>query len=303
LTENGRGAGSYGPTAIIIVNWNGWRDTVACLRSCEQLDYPEYTIIVVDNGSGDDSVTRIRSAFPHVRIIETGANLGFAGGNNVGIRAAVDEGARYVWLLNNDTVVEPGALSALVEACATGKNVGIAGSKITYFDRPDMLWYAGGEFTPEGPVKHRGFDEPDTGQYERSEPTGFVTGCSLLTTAEVIERVGLLPEEYFLYWEEAEFDWRVRAAGYELRYVPQSVVRHKVSASLGESWTTRQTAYLVRNMLLFYLRNQPDRVGEVYRKARRDLMAHIRNRRFALAKATLRGMWLFRRRRFGPIVD
>ena len=146
-----------------------------------------------------------------------------------------------MWLLNNDTTVEPRALSALVEAVVADPDAGIAGSKITYFDHPDVLWYAGGEFTPAGPVRHRGLDEPDTGQYDRPEETGFVTGCSLFTTADVIERLGLLAEEYFLYWEEADFDWRVHAAGYKLLYVPGSVVRHKVARSLGESWGTTQT--------------------------------------------------------------
>ena len=287
--------------AIILVNWNGWQDTIACLDSCAGLDYADREIVVVDNGSKDDSVARIREAHPSVTLLETGANLGFAGGNNVGIQAAIESGARYVWLLNNDTTVEPRALSALVEAVSADPAAGIAGSKITYFCTPNVLWYAGGEFTPSGPVRHRGLDEPDTGQYDHAEETGFITGCSLFTTAEVIDRVGLLAEEYFLYWEEADFDWRVRAAGYKLLYVPESVVRHKVAGSLGESWSTTQTEYLVRNMLLFYRRNEPGRVGAIYRKALRDGFGHLTHRRFGLAKATFAGLWLFSTGRFGPI--
>ena len=287
--------------AVIIVNWNGWEDTIACLDSCAGLDYANREVIVVDNGSTNDSVERIRGAHPDVTLLETGENLGFAGGNNVGIRAAIANGAEYVWLLNNDTTIEPAALSALVEAMEDEPDAGIAGSKITYFDRPDVLWYAGGEFTPEGPVRHRGLDEPDTGQYERLQETGFITGCSLLTTAEVIERLGLLAEEYFLYWEEADFDWRVHAAGYKLLYVPGSVVHHKVAGSLGESWSVRQTEYLVRNMLLFYQRNDPRRVGEITRKAISDGIGHFTHRRFGLAKATFAGLWMFKTGRFGPI--
>jgi len=287
--------------AVIIVNWNGWEDTVACLDSCTGLDYADREIVVVDNGSTNDSVERISAAHPSVTLLETGANLGFAGGNNVGIRAALENGAAYVWLLNNDTTVEPRALSALVDAIETHPGAGIAGSKITYFDRPEVLWYAGGEFTPAGPVRHRGLDEPDTGQYEDLEETGFITGCSLLATAEVIAKVGLLAEEYFLYWEEADFDWRVHAAGYTLLYVPGSVVHHKVAGSLGDSWSVRQTEYLVRNMLLFYQRNDSSRVGEIYAKARRDGWSHLLARRFGLAKATFAGMRMFRAGRFGPI--
>ena len=289
--------------AVIVLNWNGWEDTVECLASCAGLDYENRETIVVDNGSTDDSVARIRAAYPDVKLVETGKNLGFAGGNNAGIRAALANGARYVWLLNNDTTVEPRALTALIEAIAADPKAGVAGSKITYFDDPGMLWYAGGEFTPEGPVRHRGLDETDTGQFEQLEETGFITGCSLLTTAEVLERVGLLAEEYFLYWEEADFDWRARAAGYTLLYVPGSVVRHKVAASLGESWGIRQTEYLVRNMLLFYQRNEPGRLGEIKRKAWRDGLGHLTHKRFGMAKATFAGLRLFRKGDFGPIAD
>ena len=289
--------------AVIIVNWNGWEDTVACLDSCAGLDYPDREMIVVDNGSADDSVARIRAAHPSVTLLESGANLGFAGGNNVGIKAAIERDASYIWLLNNDTTVEPRALSALVEAVAADPDAGVAGSKITYFDHPELLWYAGGEFTPAGPVRHRGLDEPDTGQYELLEETGFITGCSLFTTADVIGRLGLLAEEYFLYWEEADFDWRAHAAGYKLLYVPESVVRHKVAGSLGESWGIAQTKYLVRNMLLFYRRNQPERVGEIYRKAIRDGFGHLTHRRFGLARATFAGLWLYSTGQFGPIAS
>ncbi|MEI7813712.1 MAG: glycosyltransferase family 2 protein [Coriobacteriia bacterium] len=289
--------------AIIIVNWNGWEDTIACLDSCAGLDYANREMLVIDNGSTNDSVARIRAAHPSVAVLETGANLGFAGGNNVGILTAIEHGASYIWLLNNDTTVEPRALSALVETIAANPDAGVAGSKITYFDRPDVLWYAGGEFTSAGPVRHRGLDEPDTGQYELLEETGFVTGCSLFTTAEIIDRLGLLAEEYFLYWEEADFDWRVHAAGYKLLYVPESVVRHKVARSLGESWGTAQTKYLVRNMLLFYRRNQPERVGAIYRKALRDGFGHLTHRRFGLAWATFAGVWLYSTGQFGPIAS
>ena len=289
--------------AIILVNWNGWEDTVACLDSCADLEYPNREIIVVDNGSTNDSVARIRAAHPEVTLIETGTNLGFAGGNNVGIEAALPDGAQFVWLLNNDTTVEPPALGALIEALVANPRAGVAGSKITYFDHPDVLWYAGGEFTPEGPVRHRGLDAKDNGQFEQLEETGFITGCSLLTTAEVLNHVGLLAEEYFLYWEEADFDSRAHSAGYTLLYVPRSVVRHKVAGSLGESWSIKQTTYIVRNMLLFYQRSEPSRVPEIYRKARRDAIDHLLHNRAGLARATFAGMRLFRRGQFGPIPD
>lgn len=287
---------------VVLVNWNGHgADTLACLESLDGLTYPDATVLVVDNGSTDDSVERIRAARPDVRLLETSANLGFAGGNNLGIRAAIDEGACYVWLLNNDTVVEPDALTVLVDALEADPKAGAAGSKITYWDRPDVLWYAGGEFTPQGPVHHRGIDEPDTGAYDAPQETEFITGCSLLLDATVLEKVGLMRDEYFLYWEETDLDWRIRAAGYALLYVPTSVVRHKVAASLGRDWGPAQTEYLARNMLHFYRLNRPDRYAAVRDRLLWEGVKHVLRGRWALARATFSGMWLFARGRFGPI--
>lgn len=286
---------------VILVNWNGWADTLACLDSLDRLTYSETTVLVVDNGSGDDSVARIRAARPDVRLLESGANLGFAGGNNIAIRAALDEGADYVWLLNNDTVVEPDALTALVDALEADPAAGAAGSKITYFDRPGVLWYAGGDFTPQGPVRHRGIDEPDAGAYDTTEETGFITGCSLLLRTSVLAKVGMMRDEYFLYWEEADLDWRIRATGYRLLYVPGSVVRHKVGASLGQGWGPAQTKYLARNMLHFYRLNRPDRFAQVLAHELWVGAKHALRGRWALAVATFAGIWLFARGRFGPI--
>jgi GT2 family glycosyltransferase len=286
---------------IVLVNWNGWTDTLACLESLDRLTYPGATVLVVDNGSTDDSVARIAAARPDVRLIETGANLGFAGGNNVAVRTALDEGAAYVWLLNNDTVVEPDALTALIDAMEADPNAGGAGSKITYFDRPDVLWYAGGDFGADGLAHHRGLDETDTGVYDTPGETGLITGCSLLLRASVLQQVGLMREEYFLYWEETDLDWRIHAAGHRLLYVPGSVVRHKVAGSLGEGWGVAQTEYLARNMLHFYRLNRPDRLAPVAARLLWVGVKHVLRGRWALARATFSGVWLFARGRFGPI--
>ncbi len=121
---------------IILLNWNGWKDTVECVESCRKLSYPDVRIVIVDNGSTDGSETRLRERFPDLELIQTGANLGFAGGNNVGIRYALEKGAEYVWLLNNDTIADAEALSALVQAAEDDQTVGMVGSKIVYHDDP-----------------------------------------------------------------------------------------------------------------------------------------------------------------------
>lgn len=247
---------------IILVNWNGYDDTVECVASCLQLDYAAYKTVIVDNGSGDGSGERLRSLYDgeaRVEVVLAGENLGFAGGNNLGIRRALDAGADYVWLLNNDTVVAPDALAALVSAALEHPEAGMIGSKVYYFDRPTTLWFAGGVIKPnrDGTTYHRGLEEQDTGQYDTSEYVDYVTGASLLASASLVREIGLMSEEYFLYWEEVDWCDRAAAAGHRSLYVPASRVWHKVGASLGKENSPAQTRYDARNRLIFYRNNRP----------------------------------------------
>jgi GT2 family glycosyltransferase len=240
----------------ILVNWNGWRDTAECLESCRRLSHPMAAIIVVDNGSTDDSVRQLRRLFPEVLLITSAVNLGFAGGNNVGIHSALNMGAEYVWLLNNDTVVEPDALSALVAVMERDSTVGIAGSRITYFDTPEAVWFAGGFFSRWGWTVHRDERDPASNHGGGVRDVDFVTGCSLFARASAVREIGPLDERYFLYWEDV--DWSVRAthAGWRVVYAPASVVRHKVSASMPDTDSVIRWRYEGRNRLLFYRRNR-----------------------------------------------
>jgi GT2 family glycosyltransferase len=244
--------------AIVIVNWNGWQDTLECLASLRRLTYPNVRVLVVDNASTNDSVARIREACPDVEIIEIDRNLGWAGGSNVGIRMAMAGGAAYIWLLNNDTVVDPQALAAMVERAEQDPRVGVVGSKICYDACPQVLWSAGGEIRwwQGGATRHRGQDHISGPEYEVARPVHYVTGCSLLTSFDVIRRVGLLPEEYYLYYEETEWCLRVWRAGLKVVYEPQSVVYHKVSRSSTASPALLEY-YLTRNRLLFVRRMCP----------------------------------------------
>lgn len=256
-----------GLVSIIIVNWNGWRDTVECIASTRQLDYPNFEVIVVDNASTDDSVGRIREHCPEVRIIEAGENLGFAGGNNVGIRAALKAGAHYVWPLNNDTVVEARALSQLVEAHAAHPNAGALGSKILFFDRPKTVWFAGGFISKTwGWTQHRGESETDSEENLSPSPVDYVSGASMLVPSLVLEKVGLMREEYFLYWEEVDWCTRIRKAGFDVLYVPASRIWHKVGASTPKDQEPRKWRYEGRNRVLFYRLNEPGKVGWIARR-------------------------------------
>ncbi|MBI5620958.1 glycosyltransferase family 2 protein [Candidatus Gottesmanbacteria bacterium] len=273
--------------AVIIVNWNGKKDTLECLASLRQVksqsfgkaqDDPERSrmgqkskvkSIIVDNGSTDGSVPVIRKRFPEVEIVETGKNLGFTGGNNVGIRRALAGGADYLWLLNNDTTVHPATLSALIAAFQDTR-VGIAGSKI-YFtpgyefhkkrygkaELGKVIWYAGGLIDWGNMyASHRGVDEVDSGQYDRMEETPFVTGCSMMVRKEVFDKIGFLDEKFFAYLEDLDFCLRAKQVGYTLLYEPQSKLWHKNAGSSSVGSGLHQY-YMTRNRLLIGMRYAP----------------------------------------------
>jgi GT2 family glycosyltransferase len=249
---------SVGLACVILVNWNGWRDTVRCIESCENLTYPNFEIVVVDNGSTDDSVDRIRKHSPSLDLIETGSNLGFAGGNNVGIHIAMNMDASYIWLLNNDTIVDPAALNALVNVLHADSSVGLAASKIYYQDKPNTLWYAGGYLSPtSGWSRHRGVDEIDEGQYDELTAVEFATGCSVLARASAAASIGPMDERYFLYWEDVDWSERARRAGWRVVYVPNSRIWHKLGGSTTSGRRHIQWRYEGRNRLLFYRRHRP----------------------------------------------
>lgn len=254
--------------AIILVNWNGKEDTLDCLVSLGKLKVEslKFKVIVVDNGSTDDSVATVKKNYPDVVVLETGQNLGFAGGNNVGIRHALRWGADYVWLLNNDTVVDNSALVALLDAFGD-KSVGIVGSKIYFLaghefhkERYDeskqgkVLWYAGGLIDWQNMyASHRGVDEVDKRQFDKTEETPFVTGCSMMVKKEVFGKIGLLDEKFFAYLEDLDLCLRAKQAGYKLLYAPQSIVWHKNAGSSGAGSDTHQY-YMTRNRLLVGMR-------------------------------------------------
>lgn len=242
------------PVWIIVVNWNQRQMTLECLTSLRALTGCH--VLLVDNGSTDGSADAVRAAFPEVEVIETGANLLYAGGNNAGMTRALSAGADYVVLLNNDTLVDPESMSRLRAAMDADPRSGIAGPKILYADAPDRIWYAGGEMSFwRGEVWHRGIREVDRGQFDRPCETGYVTGCCLMIRREALERVGLLDESYRMYGEDLDLCVRVRRAGYSIRYEPAARIWHKISVSSGGHLTWSKQRRKVVSMLRFFIRH------------------------------------------------
>lgn len=212
---------------VLLLNWNGWRDTLECLASLQHLEYDNFSVVVLDNGSTDDSVKRIQEAFPSVILIENGQNRGFAAGNNVGIQYALERGGDYIWLLNNDTIVDPNALSALVEMAESNPRLGAVGSVLYYLEEPGRVqaWGGGWVSLVFGTAMH--FTSPVS-----RERIGYLTGASILIRRAALEHVGYLDEGFFMYWEDVDYCFRLRKAGWQLAVAGESRVLHKESSSV-----------------------------------------------------------------------
>ncbi|RZL14418.1 MAG: glycosyltransferase family 2 protein [Hymenobacter sp.] len=239
--------------SIITINYNQAQMTCALLASLRHITYPNLEIIVVDNASPTESPDSIKEQYPEVMLLKSATNLGFAGGNNVGIGQARGE---YLLFLNNDTEVESGFLEPLVQVFEQEPRAGIASPKIRYFDGEHLIQYAGSQgLNPwTGRSVTIGHLEADQGQHNVSGPTELADGAAMLVPRRVVEAVGLMPALYFLYYEELDWCEHIKRAGYTCHYVANSTVYHKESASVGKS-SVLKTYYMNRNRLLFIRRN------------------------------------------------
>jgi len=211
----------------IVLNTNRRDDTLACLASLKQGTYKNHKIIVLDNASSDGSVEAIRSAFPAVQIIELVENLGYAGNNNVGIKAALAQGADWVFVLNEDTILAPDCLAHLVKVGQRDAHIGIVGPMVYHHDEPDVIQSAGGRLGRYWQSRHIAQNEPDRGQFTAPHRVEWISGCAILVRRAVIEQVGMLHELFFYYWEETEWCLRASKQGWCIVHVPQAKLWHK----------------------------------------------------------------------------
>lgn len=225
-------AHSLYPLYVIVLNWNLPEDTIACVESVQTSKPPEVEIIIVDNGSIDDSVKSFREHFgSRVQIIQNSQNLGFAAGVNIGIQRAMAEGARSVLLLNNDTVVAPDMIGHLTAAAADLPQAGVLGPIIYYHDQPQRIWRFGDKEYRWLPVPLRLPDKALLRAHQKPVRVDYVTACGMLIKREVLEAIGLFDTCFFMYFEDADFCRRARQAGYEIWCVPHAKMWHKVSLS------------------------------------------------------------------------
>ncbi len=219
--------------SIVVVNWNGLEDTRECLRSLMAAPYPARRIIVVDNGSqGDEAGALEREFGGDIVVLRNPENLGFAVGANTGTRRALDLGTDYVLLLNNDTTVDPLFLEEMVEAAQRKSRLGAACPKTYFYDAPDVIYSAGGRASLwTATARQVGRGQRDDGQFERVARRDYADGVCMLIPAAALERVGMLDEEYFMYWEETDWCFRAREQGLHCYYVPAAKIWHKAARS------------------------------------------------------------------------
>ena len=281
--------------SIITINYNGLKDTCALIESIPFNDKME--VIVVDNASDNQEADQISSRFPHVKVIKSDKNLGFAGGNNLGIKAST---GKFIFLINNDTYFEDFNVRALIDRLNNSSDIGIVCPKIRFAWSPKPIQFAG--YTPLSNITIRnqaiGFGEEDHGQYETAHPTPYAHGAAMLIKREAIDKVGLMPECYFLYYEELDWSMMFTRAGYQIWYEPKCTVYHKESQATGQHSPLR-TYYITRNRLLLIKRNYHGMtkwfsyiyiIGIV---GVRDILRYLFTGRFSHIKATSQGILSF----------
>ena len=278
--------------SVITINYNGLEDTCALIETIPFNENME--VIVIDNASKNQEAETIAKLYPKVKVIKSKRNLGFAGGNNLGIQAAQ---GKYLFLINNDTIFKEFNIQTLIDRLESSLHIGIVCPKIRFSWDNNPIQFAGYSELSKITVRNHaiGFNEEDHGQYDTAHPTPYAHGAAMLIKREAIDKVGLMPECYFLYYEELDWSMMFTRAGYQIWYDPQCTIFHKESQATGQNSPLR-TYYLTRNRLLLVCRNYQEfnkTLAYIYLisvVAFRDILKHTLTGRFDLLKATLRAL-------------
>ena len=258
--EHTPGAARWAAWHAVVLSWNGREDTLRCLESLSRAEHPDLSIVCVDNGSSDGSQQAVRERFPHVTLIEAGANLGYSGGNNLGIRHALEHGARWVALINNDATVAADVVAGFEAAARERPAAGILAGKVYFAERPSTIWFAGQRVSEllgySG--RPRGYGREDGPRYERVVATDRAVGALMAISREAVDAAGLLDDDLFAYVEDVDWALRVRDADFEIVFAPRARAWHSVSASTGgEKASTHTLYYGARNTVAVLERRRP----------------------------------------------
>ena len=284
--------------SVITINYNGLKDTCELMETLP-LEDPSLEVIVVDNASREDEATVIEQRYPQVKVVRSQRNLGFAGGNNLGIKAATGQ---YLFFINNDTLLrhQTSDIRLLVSRLESDAKIGAVCPKIRFSWGEHLIQYTG--YTPLSPITLRnrsiGFGEKDCGQYDQAHTTPYAHGAAMMVKREAIEKAGLMPVCYFLYYEELDWSLMLRRAGYDIWYEPAVTVFHKESQATGQQSPLR-TYYITRNRLLFVRRNQHRATRYLsylylmFIVTGKDVAKYMSKNRWDMVRATLRGVYHF----------
>ncbi|MCE7985815.1 MAG: glycosyltransferase family 2 protein [Caldilinea sp. CFX5] len=290
----------------IILNNNRCQDTVECLLSLAQSTYTNQTLVILDNGSTDGSVATIRTTFPATEVVELTENLGYAGNNNIGINIALTRKADWIFILNDDTIVDADCLHQLIQVGESDPHVGMLGPMVYHYKQPYVIQSGGGLLSRYWESLHVAKDEPDRGQLDQPHRVDWISGCALLVRRAVIEQIGLLDEDFFCYWEETEWCMRATKAGWHLIHVPQAKIWHK-GTPLDAQPKPMMIYYLTRNHLLLLAKHHaPLRIWlQIWIQLLRTLTSWTIKPKWRHMRAHRNAMWQgiidFLCRRWGPL--
>lgn len=284
---------------IILINYNGETDTIECIQSLNRILYDNFRIVLVDNGSTRPISEEGKSFFEkNCHVIYNDRNSGFAGGNNIGIQYAVNEGAELVLLLNNDTAVEPDFLNVLVEQYENNKETGALGGRICLYDDKEKIWYGGGHFDPkDGWGRHERYGEICSGRTGVVREVTFITGCLMLIPKRTVEKIGLLDDSLFLYFEDTDYCCRITKAGMKMLYCDDAVIYHKVYGSTSGNNDIRYY-YFLRNIPVIIMRYCSNK----FEPFRRYFIFGLKMvlKKLVRARVAMKAFWDFLTKNFGP---
>ncbi len=265
---------------ITIVNWNGKEDTCDCIDSLKKLDYKNYEIAIVDNGSSDGSPEYISERFPDLKIILNSKNLGVGEGHNTGIRYALGRGADYILVVDNNAIVDPNALSVLIDAAESDKKIAVVGGKVYYYKK-NILNSAGGLVDRRNGITiARGYMQEDKGQFDKIEEVDWLQGVYFLLKVDIYKEIGFFDPDYFILCNDADLCFRAKQSGYKVVYVPKALAWHKAeSTTFGSYESARYRYYHVRNRLIFIKKNMDERKRALFialMEILRELFAYLK---------------------------